>query len=68
MANPYRLPLPVVYIDSPVQWRYRHLWHDLSEGPAAGDETLDELGTQGWELVAAFTAGERLCYLFKKQT
>ena len=67
MTNAYRLPLPVVYVDTPVQWRYLHHWHDLKEGPAASDEILDELGAQGWELVAAFTVGKKLCYLFKSQ-
>ena len=66
MNNSFTLPLPVVYVNEQERWHYHHHWHDLATNPEPPNAALDALGQEGWELVAACTAGQRLCYLFKR--
>ncbi|MCI0504771.1 MAG: hypothetical protein L0Z73_01535 [Gammaproteobacteria bacterium] len=45
---------PMVYVDEPLLWEYKHLVKAVRDQSLPAEEELNSLGAQGWELAAAF--------------
>ena len=56
------LPSPMVYVDEAQRWEYKRL---VSED-APGEDELNALGAEGWELVSSLTH-EGTVYLYFKR-
>lgn len=55
---------PMVYV-APV-WEYRHLRRDAGAGTPIGEEELNALGAEGWELVAVTPTPDGVDFYFKR--
>ena len=61
-----RAPLqpPVVYV-APA-WEYKHLERALAEEAPLGEQELNALGADGWELAAVIPTAARVHFYFKR--
>ena len=57
-------PTPVVYV--PTTWEYRHLERPLGAQPPIGEEELNTLGAEGWELASTIQVAEVAHLYFKR--
>lgn len=62
-----RAPLqpPVVYVAA--SWEYKHVARPLGAGPPIGEDELDALGAEGWELTAAVPDAAQVHFYFKRE-
>jgi hypothetical protein len=56
-----------VIVYEPVRWEYRVVTREAAESPADLQRALNELGGDGWELVAILPAGSTLRLTVKRQ-
>jgi len=63
-APPFRVEPPMVFVVP--RWEYKHLVHKVTDEAPIGEEELNALGREGWELAAVYTGlGSVHCY-FKR--
>lgn len=58
--------IPVVYEDEKYHWQYKHIRQNLDEEEPPDEKKLNELGTEGWELVTVFSHETIAHYYFKR--
>ena len=56
--------MPMVYVREPAVWEYHQLV--AKENRLPSDETLNRLGSEGWELSGVLHAAPRVIYYFKR--
>jgi hypothetical protein len=62
--TPGPAPVPMVYVQEAAAWEYRRLIFRPPEEPLPGEEALNALGAEGWELAAVLNvSGEVIFYL-----
>lgn len=61
-------PTPRVYVTETAAWEYKQLVRDLEGEGAPGEEALNRLGAEGWELAAVVTHRSTATYIFKRLT
>ena len=55
---------PIVYLNENPAWEYKLFIRDLELDNAPGEEEINPLGAEGWELVGIFVHANMLyCYL-----
>ena len=59
-------PTPIVYESEEYHWEYKHLQLNVDEQEALGEDRLNELGQEGWELTGLFCHKNVLHYYFKR--
>jgi hypothetical protein len=57
-------PSPMVYVHEDAAWEYKILTCSLDALP--GEESLNALGSDGWELTGTLPAGSQVHYYFKR--
>lgn len=57
---------PLVYVREQLIWEYKHLVRNLEKEEALSEQELNNLGEDGWELAAAFSAASTAHYYFKR--
>jgi hypothetical protein len=63
---PLRVEPPMVFV--PPRFEYKHLIRKLADEAAIGEEELNALGTEGWELAAFYTGPSSVHFYFKRLT
>jgi hypothetical protein len=63
---PAPLLVPQVPILDVTKWEYKHLAR-ASNAPALDEAALNELGSEGWELVGTITDGSGTHFYFKRE-
>ena len=56
--------MPIVYVREPAVWEYHQLV--AKENRLPSDDTLNRLGSEGWELSGVLHAATRVIYYFKR--
>ncbi len=56
---------PMVYV--PPVWEYKHLTRKLGADALPGEEELNTLGNDGWELAAVIPEANQVHLYFKRQ-
>lgn len=64
-ASPPPQP-PMVYVRDEPEWQYKQLVRNLSKQDAPGENELNALGKDGWELTAIFTDSPLVYFYFKR--
>ena len=62
--SPFHVEPPLVFV--PPKWEYRHLVRKAADEPPIGEEELNALGAEGWELVAVFAGPGSVHFYFKR--
>jgi hypothetical protein len=57
---------PMVYVKEKIVWEYKLLSRNLSKEEAPGEEELNRLGKEGWELAGVFTDSPFVHFYFKR--
>ena len=57
---------PMVVVREKLKWEYKRLVQNLAKGEASGEDELNALGADGWEL-AAIVQDSPLVYLYFKR-
>ncbi len=63
---PVHVNPPMVYVEP--AFEYRHLARRIGADQMPGDDELDSLGADGWELVGVINDGRSAHFYFKRQT
>lgn len=56
----------MIYVQQASQWDYRILDYSLADAAVLNAADFDELGTEGWELVAIVPLEQKIRYYFKR--
>jgi len=64
--NPGTPITPMVYVRDKTVWQYRLLTRNLSKEDAPGEEELNTLGKDGWELAGVVTDNPIVRFYFKR--
>ncbi len=67
----YPVPQPDIHVRPPLvhmepRWQYKYVTRDRFHEQALGEDELNTLGSQGWELVGLFSDACVLHYYFKR--
>jgi hypothetical protein len=57
---------PIVYVKDKRVWQYKLLSRNLSKQEAPGEDELNKLGVEGWELAGVFTDSPFVHFYFKR--
>jgi hypothetical protein len=57
---------PIVYVKEKTIWQYKRVTRNLSKEEAPGEEELNKLGKEGWELAAILTDSPIIYFYFKR--
>ena len=57
---------PMVYVRDKTVWQYKLLTHNLAKEEAPGEEELNKIGKEGWELAGVFTDTRFVYFYFKR--
>jgi hypothetical protein len=60
------LPPPIVYVKEKTTWEYKQLVRNLAKENAPGEDELNALGADGWELAGIFTDSPFVYFYFKR--
>jgi len=60
------LPPPIVYVKEKTVWEYKQLVCNLAKENAPGEDELNALGADGWELAGVFTDSPFVYFYFKR--
>jgi hypothetical protein len=58
--------LPMVYVEEPYRWQYKHVARRLEKEEPPTEEELNKLGEQGWELSGIFANQSVVHFYFKR--
>jgi hypothetical protein len=61
-----RVQPPMVFVEP--AWEYKHVSRSLTEQEPLGENELNELGAQGWELAGVFNDSRSAHFYFKRLT
>ena len=59
-------PTPIVYESEEYYWEYKQIKLNLNDDVPLEEGRLNELGKEGWELVAVVTHNKTAHYYFKR--
>jgi hypothetical protein len=59
-------PTPMVYVNENPSWEYKLFVRDLELDNAPGEDEINPLGAEGWELVGIFVHANMLYCYFKR--
>lgn len=62
--TPFRVEPPMVFV--PPTWEYKHLVHRVTDEAPIGEQELNALGRDGWELAAVYTGPGSVNFYFKR--
>jgi len=62
--SPFRVEPPLVFV--PLKWEYKYLVRNPVDEPPIGEEELNALGAEGWELAAVFAGPGSVHFYFKR--
>ena len=63
---PSVIPTPMVYVNEKTVWQYKQVVRNLSRESAPGEEELNKLGKEGWELIAIMQDSPMAYFYFKR--
>ena len=61
---PFRVAPPMVFV--PPRWEYKHLVRKATDEAPIGEDELNALGGEGWELAALYTGSGSVHFYFKR--
>ena len=62
--SPFRLEPPMVFV--PPKWEYKNIVRATTAEAPIGEEELNALGAEGWELTALFAGPGSVQFYFKR--
>lgn len=57
---------PMIYVSEEPVWEYRHVVRNLAVEEAPGEDELNALGAEGWELVCTVAHGSSVHFYLKR--
>ena len=58
--------IPMLYVDDKIEIEYKRLTYDMAENEPPDENTLNKLGTEGWELVGIVGHHDKGHFYFKR--
>lgn len=67
-GEPLAIAPPMIVVREKLKWEYKRLVQNLAKGETPGEDELNALGTEGWELAGVIQDSPLVYLYFKRAT